>query len=609
MPYYFTVSPSNLIGDLYYANLEFFVKSNDENQKITALTSGNIVCSYRITNDSKSNKKVTVITGLFEDGALQTIVSKTYNMQSTQSCTFNNEIVVPDDYQKYEIQVFVLEDIDAGIPLVKVGVLNTKSSEKEVIYFSLQGRDGTIDSYSKKIEVSVPYATPLKNVNPKIVVSDKAKYDLSSNDFSEPVAINITAEDGSRQKYMIYTYVDLPPSAVVYETFENSEFNTLPSGWRATGLSSGTVSVVQDPKNPENKVLKVDDTGALNVQAILDFDPIYPPFEATFKVMYGHNDSYSSGNNDASYSSAAVGSDANAAKSIGAVSINQSSSNIRWVYRTQTATGEQGELTVSGTSAHLDEWYNVKLIYRTDKMVEYYIDDKLLTIAQPRSAEDYASSFWFTSSLARKSYAYIDDISIVHLESAEIEKGYFQDFNDLTVGSPPPEEWQTSATSNIQPLNEDNYALCIYDGDASLHITPINESVKLSFDIVLDDNMAAPLDFGEIVGEIAVINNDETVTELLITHLGNSKFGITKDTNTQCMIYDNLLLGVQNNIKIICYYNENFEKSIADIYINESLAANLIIDSIGADSIRFKSQHGFSIWLDNVQFKPFDGKI
>ncbi|MDF2567435.1 MAG: bacterial group 2 Ig-like protein, partial [Oscillospiraceae bacterium] len=70
-----------------------------------------------------------------------------------------------------------------------------QSAEAELKTFTLAGKAGTITGTN--VAVTVPYATNLTNLTPDVTVSEKATYVVSGKDFTKPVTVIVTAEDGT----------------------------------------------------------------------------------------------------------------------------------------------------------------------------------------------------------------------------------------------------------------------------------------------------------------------------------------------------------------------------------------------------------------------------
>lgn len=88
----------------------------------------------------------------------------------------------------------------------------SKSSEKEILSFTINGIQGNIDQEKKTITVTIPYSEDfdITSVAPTIEVSDKAKVSPSSDsavDFTEEQTYIVTAEDETTQAYQVSVIV------------------------------------------------------------------------------------------------------------------------------------------------------------------------------------------------------------------------------------------------------------------------------------------------------------------------------------------------------------------------------------------------------------------
>ncbi len=86
----------------------------------------------------------------------------------------------------------------------------TQSSQKAVTGFGFNqltpAANGTIDDTNHTITVTVPKGTDVKKLTPTIKVSDYATVSPASDtmqDFTNPVTYTVTAEDGSKQTYIV----------------------------------------------------------------------------------------------------------------------------------------------------------------------------------------------------------------------------------------------------------------------------------------------------------------------------------------------------------------------------------------------------------------------
>ncbi|KXX71071.1 DUF5018 domain-containing protein [Flammeovirga sp. SJP92] len=89
-------------------------------------------------------------------------------------------------------------------------MINTLSSEKKITSFdfNIEGTlyEGEIDEDNFEITFSLPNAIDLSNLTPIIEISEKASINPSNNtaqDFTNAVEYEVTAEDGSQQKYTV----------------------------------------------------------------------------------------------------------------------------------------------------------------------------------------------------------------------------------------------------------------------------------------------------------------------------------------------------------------------------------------------------------------------
>ncbi len=95
----------------------------------------------------------------------------------------------------------------------------TGSSEKLITSFHLLLNPeviGLVDQTNYTVTLNVPYGTDVKNITPSIVITPGATispgYDVPQ-DFTNPVAYAVTAQDGTVQNYQVKLNVAVPPAS------------------------------------------------------------------------------------------------------------------------------------------------------------------------------------------------------------------------------------------------------------------------------------------------------------------------------------------------------------------------------------------------------------
>jgi hypothetical protein len=90
---------------------------------------------------------------------------------------------------------------DSDVPTV-----NSLSSTKSIITFSINSTSGTINASTKSITLKLPIGTAIDNLAPFITISSKATISPASGttqNFSNPVSYFVTAEDESTNEYKV----------------------------------------------------------------------------------------------------------------------------------------------------------------------------------------------------------------------------------------------------------------------------------------------------------------------------------------------------------------------------------------------------------------------
>ena len=152
----------------------------------------------------------TIVTALIPD--IQVSAKATVSPISNQAQDFTNKVtytVTAEDRteQKYTVTVQV-----EGIPAPKE-VPVPQSSEKKIIsfkFFALTPDEVNGSLMKQQVVLQVPEGTDLRSLVPTIVISPKATITPSSGeaqDFSKGVIYNVTAEDGSKEPYLVFAIV------------------------------------------------------------------------------------------------------------------------------------------------------------------------------------------------------------------------------------------------------------------------------------------------------------------------------------------------------------------------------------------------------------------
>lgn len=83
-------------------------------------------------------------------------------------------------------------------------ISTSKSTNKKILSFLIDGKTATIDETSKTIQLELPSGTSLTSLAPTITISDKATVNPESGtsvNFTSPVQYTVKAEDGSTAQY------------------------------------------------------------------------------------------------------------------------------------------------------------------------------------------------------------------------------------------------------------------------------------------------------------------------------------------------------------------------------------------------------------------------
>ena len=142
------------------------------------------------------------------------------------------------------------------------GVLSfsNMSGEANITSFKIGDIDGTISGTD--ITVNMPYGTDVTSLSPTIVVSDGAKVSPksgTSKDFTNSVEYTVTAESGTKKKYVA--------SVVVAQPSTDCDITSFTIGG-AVGVISGTDIAVEVPSGTD--VTALEPTIAISANATIN---------------------------------------------------------------------------------------------------------------------------------------------------------------------------------------------------------------------------------------------------------------------------------------------------------------------------------------------------
>lgn len=587
---------------LLFAEGGFFASG----QRVYTIQSGNISFRCSVINTLAHQRSISVTMALYKNNYLINSATETTLINPGQNRLISKTMTVPSG-TGHEMKVFLNEEINIGYPLRSVFSLTNKSSEKEITCFSIRGFDGEINHTAKLVEVLVPYGTPLSGIEPEVTVSDGATVQIQDNNYSTPVKVEVTAEDGTSQTYTVRTVFDIPPSGYYFEDFSTMTPNAVPTKWVLSNTAGGTVTVGTDPDDETNLVLKVDDTStSASVSTYVDFPAIYPPFEVSFRIRYDRLPVFSDSNN-VSYSWTNFGLGGTI---MGGMSEKDSASRQTFMYKSTS------EREVTTTIMQVNYWHDIKMVYGTDNMVSYYVDGEFVVKADACNARSYTTRLTTSSTVARTSILYLDDIEIKHIEGEE-DYNFFDDFEEYGGSSLPSEIWHLSggqAYIEQDGLSNGTKALRIEDTSDSQavvlgrKITPINGNSKISYDFMLPDDLVTTgsgirFKFGS--GDLASAMSDSSCAVLLSVRstLGVNTLAYKADGEWYDIAGSDISSGEWNKLVIDYYYDEDYELYFAEVYLNNNYLATLLQGDIyGIDKIEVVTETSgrSTIWIDNL---------
>ena len=177
-----------------------------------------------------------------------------FGLDTTTGELITSQLISPSKTE-FVLNVAVSDGTSTTSADITVNVSDIAPSfEKNFLAFSLPSQTGnaTIDATNHTVKVGVPYGTSLENLQPTFEISQKATISPSTAlDFRAPVTFTITAEDGSKQEWIVIVTESTPTVASFEAHINFQDAATIPpSGYfKDYGKQYGNSSVSIDGTN------------------------------------------------------------------------------------------------------------------------------------------------------------------------------------------------------------------------------------------------------------------------------------------------------------------------------------------------------------------------
>ncbi|MBW7571632.1 DUF5018 domain-containing protein [Caproiciproducens faecalis] len=205
------------------------------------------------SNDIKADSSSSVLSQICTDVLTGHDISKVEAKAATETENGNIEYWYCSFCGKYFSDESLTEEIseeDTIIPATG-GNSKPKATDKAIGSFAIGSRTGKVNEANHTVAVTVPYGTNLTALTPTITVSKNAAVSPASGvvqSFTKPVTYTVTAEDGTKQSYVVTVTVGSKPSS---KGNPSSGSSTTPSATitTSTNPNGGTVTTVTPAAN------------------------------------------------------------------------------------------------------------------------------------------------------------------------------------------------------------------------------------------------------------------------------------------------------------------------------------------------------------------------
>lgn len=566
-------------ASVYYGEANFYHVSNGSCLPISKIVSGNVLCQYSVIYDESS--EMSMLACLYLDKALVLAKSMTQSVQAGAGTVFSANVEVPA-MGGYEIRLFLVNGLNTGVPVKDVALLSEKSNAKEVLSFSYAGSDGVIDHLANTISVKIPYKQGVEGTMPELTVSEGASYKLSSEDFTKPVTVTVTAEDGTERSYVVTVYEAKQDYLLDFDNAygDLSDQNI----WKTEYVEEAGTNVTVEEEDG-NKILRLDDQAAgqdMSCRAWISSDAfrLAPPFEISTKVRYQLPEGIDRADsvNNFSYFLFIVDPGTNIC---GFEPVQQSGNFVMTYYK-------NGSRVYSNFKVQPDAWYQVTMKYYQESDGKYYTDytfaaadgsetKKYQGIESKELTQETMSTIRMYTSPARCGVMSLDDISLCEID--DYDRIYAQDFSE-------PGDFPAGNVENGRLRLDANDAVTVNTGR-------FLGSVKYSFDAAFDN-------LSDTKSLFAFGNEDGNAVELIY------------DSGALWYTYggSERKLG---EIPLTSGQNDRIEVNYIEDAVYENNRIDILVDGISVGSIKpmgvfheltnvtFRGLSGGSVWIDNLR--------
>ncbi len=206
----------------FVANLGYPTPNASNNTTITAFelrdTVGNLVSTTATIDSAAATVSIEVI---YSAGHMVDSLVPAVTVADNGSAVINGDTI--DFTNPVTFTVTAADGLTTRDWTVTVTVAAAPSTEADILSFSINGEteDAVIDAANQTVTVEMPFGTDITTLTPIFEVSAGATADPASGttlDFTSPVVINVTAEDGTTTlSWTVTVNVFTPPVVSIYD--------------------------------------------------------------------------------------------------------------------------------------------------------------------------------------------------------------------------------------------------------------------------------------------------------------------------------------------------------------------------------------------------------
>ncbi len=382
--------------------------------ELSSLTAGSgAILKKQLVNNTNQDQRMALIAAEYDNKG-RLIQAQTSDVTVAANSVEYASVEITPTYPA-NIKVFTWELPD--VTPKDASSYNTLSSVK-IGSYSTYVEDATKTVYvNTEADISSAEVTDVK-------VSANASYAVAADNST----ITVTAEDGTAQVYTVKA------GNFIKLDFEADTIDAAPTTGTIspTGSATRKVTVVADPDDASNKVLKVWDNYSNTSSASCSYtyileDSVAYPYVVSAKVRYDRDNAFSSGVEDMSYSWFRLrnrNTDTSTNTEIyhfGAAETGDGDYHLTMPHEA----GNSGVSTVATAQGGIGQWHQVDMVCNSADDIKIYYDGRLVRNAAAENSGVDLNRIVLVTTDARKNTTYLDDIVVRPIEKGSLSEAVF----------------------------------------------------------------------------------------------------------------------------------------------------------------------------------------